>query len=154
MNIKKYKKGENKKLSTHFRLKEYECKCNDCKETLVDLDHIISLELIRSVLNQPISITSAYRCPSHNKAIGGVTNSQHLLGTATDIQVKDATPKVVQSLADHIFNGLGKYDTFTHVDSRVTRARWDNTTKKGMLGDGPSIDAMDAILADLEDDLL
>ncbi len=33
----------------------------------------------------PIHISSGYRCPRLNKAVGGVKNSQHLTGQAVDI---------------------------------------------------------------------
>ena len=42
------------------------------------------LEPARAILNLPLIITSAYRCPALNKEIGGVKNSQHLNGTAAD----------------------------------------------------------------------
>jgi len=45
--IKKFKKGEDVRLSTNFHLREYECSCNDCSETLVDLDHIEKLQKLR-----------------------------------------------------------------------------------------------------------
>ena len=44
------------------------------------------LQPIREALGQPIVISSGYRCPELNKAVGGVKNSQHLLGQAADIK--------------------------------------------------------------------
>ena len=35
----------------------------------------------------PIRITSGYRCPELNRAVGGVKNSQHLQGEAADIHL-------------------------------------------------------------------
>ena len=95
-NIKKYKKGENKKLSTNFHLREYECSCSDCQETLVDLDHVKKLQKLREDLGVSIKITSAYRCPKHNAAVGGSAKSQHKEGSATDIQVSGMEPTAVQ----------------------------------------------------------
>jgi hypothetical protein len=43
------------------------------------------LERIRSTLNVPITVTSAYRCEALNKAVGGVPNSDHTRGHAADI---------------------------------------------------------------------
>ena len=34
-------------------------------------------------------VTSGYRCPIHNAAIGGAAESQHIYGTAADIAVRD-----------------------------------------------------------------
>ena len=44
------------------------------------------LEKLR-VLNgaQPLLLSSGYRCPRLNKAIGGVKNSQHIQGQAADV---------------------------------------------------------------------
>ena len=37
---------------------------------------------------------------------------------------------MVADIAEKLFDGVGRYDTFTHVDSRGLRARWDMRTKK------------------------
>ena len=86
---KTYKRGEDVKLSTNFHLKEFECHCNyaDCTEVPVNEDHIARLQTLRNTLGKSIKITSGYRCPKHNKDVGGVAKSQHVLGNATDIQV-------------------------------------------------------------------
>ena len=43
------------------------------------------LERIRLHLGVPVSITSGYRCPPLNRAVGGVTSSDHTQGHAADI---------------------------------------------------------------------
>lgn len=45
------------------------------------------LQPIRNKYGKPIIVTSGYRCPQLNAAIGGVKTSQHLLGEAADISV-------------------------------------------------------------------
>jgi uncharacterized protein YcbK (DUF882 family) len=150
--IKKYEKGEDIQLSANFHLKEYECSCSNCSETLVDLDHIKKLQQLRQDLGSAIRITSAYRCPSHNKAVGGSDNSQHKIGTATDIQVSGMDPSEVQDACEK-FDGLGRYDTFTHIDSRGSKARWDKRTEEEFLPDGPTEDDIDISLEDIEKDL-
>ena len=89
------------------------------------------LEALRSVLNAPIHITSAYRSELHNKSIGGKLNSQHLLGKAADIQVKGKSPKQVHKAILKLIKdgkilegGLGLYDTFVHYDIRGKASRW------------------------------
>jgi hypothetical protein len=152
-NIKKFKKGEDVKLSANFHLSEYECRCSKCSETLVDLDHVAKLQQLREDLASPIKITSGYRCPDHNAAVGGAKLSQHKLGTATDIQVKGMDPSEVQDACEH-FKGLGRYDTFTHIDSRNgDKARWDNRKNKDLLPDGPSEDDINITLDDIEKNL-
>lgn len=45
------------------------------------------LEPARVAFGSPIYITSGYRCPALNKAVGGKPTSQHLRGEAADLQV-------------------------------------------------------------------
>lgn len=151
-NIKKYSKGDRTKLSTNFSAKEFDCSCSNCSETLIDLDHVEKLQKLREDLGTSINITSAYRCESHNAAVGGSSRSQHKLGTATDIQVSGMNPSEVQDACEH-FDGLGRYDSFTHIDSRGSKARWDKRTKEELLPSGPSIDDIDVSLEDIEKDL-
>lgn len=44
------------------------------------------LQPIRDAWGGPIHVTSGYRCPRLNAAVGGVKNSQHVLGQAADIR--------------------------------------------------------------------
>ena len=43
------------------------------------------LDPIRERWGKPIFVTSGFRCPELNKAVGGVRNSEHLTGCAADI---------------------------------------------------------------------
>jgi hypothetical protein len=129
-NIKSFKRGDTTKLSANFSVKEFECQCGKCAETLIDLDHVQRLQQLRDNLGRSITINSAYRCPAHNTAVGGENKSQHMLGTATDIIIKGVSPDEVADSSEKIFDGIGRYDTFTHVDSRGKRARWDFRSKK------------------------
>lgn len=43
------------------------------------------LEPMREWLNAPLLVTSGFRCYELNKAVGGVENSEHLIGEAADI---------------------------------------------------------------------
>ena len=47
------------------------------------------LDPLRRILLTPITITSGYRCPELNKAVGGVANSWHTKGNAADLRIKD-----------------------------------------------------------------
>lgn len=44
------------------------------------------LDPARKELGSPITVTSGYRSPELNKAVGGVSNSQHLTGCAADLK--------------------------------------------------------------------
>ena len=43
------------------------------------------LDPIRRCYGAPIIVTSGYRCPALNTAVGGVANSHHIVGCAVDI---------------------------------------------------------------------
>ena len=43
------------------------------------------LDPIRRRYGAPIIVTSGYRCPALNTAVGGVANSHHIVGCAADI---------------------------------------------------------------------
>jgi hypothetical protein len=127
-NVKTFKKGDKTKLSANFSVAEFECKCGKCEETLINLDHVKRLQQLRDDLGSTITINSAYRCPAHNSAVGGEKNSMHMKGHATDITVKGMTPDEVADACEK-FDGLGRYNTFTHIDSRGSKARWDFRVK-------------------------
>lgn len=152
MNIKKFKKGENVKLSKNFHLSEAECKCNACDETLVDLDHVVKLQQLREDLNASIKVTSWYRCEIHNKNVGGASKSIHKLGSATDIVVSGMEPNEVADACEK-FDGLGRYDSFTHIDSRGSYSRWDKRSVEEYLPPGPTEEDIDISLEDLEKEL-
>jgi len=86
---------------------------------------IQKLEELRAVLGgKSIYITSGYRTPAHNARVGGALKSQHLCGRAADIQVAGVSPRAVAEAAKRIFNGVGLYRSFVHVDVRTIRSHW------------------------------
>ena len=126
-------------LTKNFSKSEFDCNCG-CdmpEEVLMEIQKLAGqLQHIRDFIRKPIKITNAYRCPEHNKKVGGVSNSQHILGKAADIQVSGLDPlevyKTIDNLTEHghiLQGGLGKYNTFTHYDIGKTRARWDKTVE-------------------------
>jgi hypothetical protein len=61
------------------------------------------LQPLRDALGKPISISSGYRSPDVNKAIGGSATSDHTRGQAADIEVAGMSNK---DLAEHIRDNL------------------------------------------------
>lgn len=49
------------------------------------------LQPIREAWGKPIVVSSGYRCPKLNKAVGGAANSQHAFGSASDIHTTENT---------------------------------------------------------------
>jgi uncharacterized protein YcbK (DUF882 family) len=127
--IKAYskKKDGNKKLSANFRVKEFAC-TDGTDPIFIDTDLVNVLQKIRNHFGKSVTITSAYRTPGKNKAVGGTAYSQHLYGKAADIKVKGVAPKTVATYANKLMpksGGIGTYKTFTHIDVRSTKSRWN-----------------------------
>ena len=115
------------KLSAHFDRSEFACHCG-CGFNTVDAELLTTLEIVRQHFDAPLTINSACRCSSHNEAVGGGSKSQHLIGRAADIVVEGVAPSEVADYIDQMWPdtyGLGRYNSFTHVDTRVARGRWD-----------------------------
>jgi len=110
-------------LSKHFNRSEFACKCG-CGFDTVDYELLLVVEDVRTHFNKPITINSGCRCVKHNASVGGTERSQHVKGKAADIVVKGVEPKEVADYIGDWTGGLKAYDTFTHVDSRNSRARW------------------------------
>lgn len=128
----------------HFKIEEFACinrqegRVVDGKpyalgelvtdQILLDEKLVEQLELLRKYFGQSVRILSGYRSYHYNKAVGGAPSSKHMEGRAADIVVAGTTPDEVWEYANaHIrYGGVGRYDTFTHIDCRVQGfARWD-----------------------------
>ena len=126
--INKLKKDYLKHTVKHFSDGEFKCKC--CGKLYagkVPMSLKLYLEIIRYHFNKPIIIYSGYRCSKHNANVGGAKYSQHLIGKAADIYVEGHFPKTVYNFVNTLmpyYGGVGKYNTFTHIDIRGTHARW------------------------------
>lgn len=123
-------------LSQHFTLAEMACKCGcggeNKPEILTNLKALANaLEVLRLAAGKTaVHINCAYRCPAHNKAVGGEDQSLHLTGKAADIRIEGQEPGKTQAVAQlvAVLGGVGSYKTFTHVDIRPRtkglQARW------------------------------
>ena len=125
------------KLTKNFSLDEFQCKCG-CDMPRSVMENIFKLsdqlQILRDIYGA-IDVNSAYRCKSHNESIGSKSTSQHILGKAADITAGLKPGELADVIEEDInnnvvkFGGLGRYNTFTHVDIRNNKARWDKTKK-------------------------
>lgn len=127
MNVVEFSKANDgeTRLSENFKVKEFACK-DGTDKILIDLDMIPILQKIRDV-GGVVTINSAYRTPSHNKAVGGASNSYHLYGRAFDIVSEKLSTTDICNLANTLgVKGIIKYPSFVHIDSRDTKYHADN----------------------------
>lgn len=128
MTVNAYSKAKNgaEKLSRNFRVREFACS-DGTDPVFIAPELVRLLQDLRDYFGAPITVHSGYRTAAKNKAVGGAAYSQHLYGAAADISVKGVTPlRVAQQARAHLGDkgGVGRYDTFTHVDVRGKRADW------------------------------
>ncbi len=123
------------RLTKNFTQREFKSKDGATmpEEVLCNIKDLAdNLQVLRDFLGEPVRINSAYRSPAHNKSIGGSKNSQHLIGKASDIRVRDIETKDLYLIIESLIidgkmteGGLGLYNTFVHYDIRGNKARWD-----------------------------
>lgn len=98
------------------------------------------LDPLRSHLGRPVIITSGYRSPALNKAIGGAKNSQHALGQAADIVVPGmSVDEVIQNIVDlglPYDQMIHEFGSWVHISYgprqrrqalKAARSRWGRT---------------------------
>ena len=146
MAILTYKFDDQTQLSPHFNAREFRCQCGQPHETLIASELIDKLEALNTALNcSKIIVTSGYRCPEHDKAVGGTSSGQHTKGTAADVCCygQDGQPissKTVCCKAQDLgFGGIANITSsyqYTHLDVR-TGYRWlgDETKGNGTITD-------------------
>ena len=120
-------------LSPHFHVREFRCK-DGTDTVMVDEALTVVLQCIREHFGKAVTITSGYRTPAHNAAVGGAKSSQHLLGRAADIRVRGVSVEDVAAYAERLmpdWGGVGRYPVkagrttgWVHVDTRADKARW------------------------------
>ena len=141
----KYEYTDETQLSAHFNAREFRCKCGKTHDIEINPNLVTNLEKLYRVLDcSKIVVTSGYRCPDHDKAVGGNGTGQHTKGNAADIICYGqdgsviSTKKVACKAQDIGFRGIGNIDsTYTaiHVDVR-TGAKWygDEAVRGGTSG--------------------
>jgi hypothetical protein len=123
-------------LTPHFTLDELTASQTatrrgiDNKPTIQILRNLTSLaetlEQVRALVGQPLTISSGYRCPDLNKWVGGASNSAHTLGLAADITCKGMTPQELARrirASDIAFDQLIYEGTWVHLGLSATTPR-------------------------------
>ena len=116
------------RLSENFFEAEFACPC--CGQTEVDPRLVKGLQKFREALGEPLFISSGYRCPKHNRAVGGRGASAHLSGKAADVFAHGftATELFRRAAAFSAFRNwnIGVYPDrhFLHLEVGTQPKRW------------------------------
>ncbi|MBQ3585204.1 MAG: hypothetical protein II964_00690 [Synergistaceae bacterium] len=110
----------------HFKVSEFVCKCG-CgfgrKEGDLDQRLIDMAETIRQAVGVPVRVNSGCRCAKHNRAVGGVKGSKHMLGKAADLSCSLGAAKLFQTVKKLYAEGklpaldfCKEYKSWIHID--------------------------------------
>lgn len=139
MAIKVYslKKDGNKKLSSHFKVKEFRCK--DATDKILLNDQLVPLleKLFTKLKCSTIIVNSGYRTDAYSVKVGGYAGDQHTKGNAADIRCNKngkviPAKEVCCALEELGHNGGVGYisSTSVHVDVRGSKSWFDETNGK------------------------
>ena len=107
----------------NFKPSEFDCKGTG--RIALDPDAMDKLQALRTRIGKPFHIVSGYRSPEHNRNVGGAPRSKHMEGIAFDVSMSGHNREEFIREAEKMgFNGIGRYPSFVHIDTRPNRARW------------------------------
>jgi len=69
----------------YFSIDEFKCLC--CNVNKFNTNNITILDNIRDLYEKPLFVASGYRCEKHNKEVGGVIDSEHVIGEGVDFGI-------------------------------------------------------------------
>lgn len=127
-----WKKGDVYPFNKYFKTSEFSCQCklSSCVEQKASKELINKLTQLRESINEPLSITSGFRCREHQEEIrrSGVSTvvakvSTHELGDAADVKPTRTSIKDFETIAAKFFMAIGIAKTFLHLDLRSDKVR-------------------------------
>lgn len=86
---------------------DQELRCPCCGRNEMSPEFVTIMDEVRELVDQPLIVNSAYRCPAHNAEVGGSPRSSHVEGLAMDVQCNDN--RLRYSLLDALFFVTEKY---------------------------------------------
>lgn len=115
-------------ITEHFDSSMFRCKCANKHDFQIDVDHVKLLEkLMPEIGATKAHVTSGFRCPDHDKAVGGKGTGWHTKGYATDVCFYHQNGAIISSklvcckAQDLGFKGIANINAtynYTHLDSR------------------------------------
>ena len=101
----------------NFKKAEFKCPCGKCNGygKGIQTTLLITLQALRNEYGK-LDVTSGYRCPAHNKEVGGSSNSKHMDGAAADFYVAGFNS---QSKRVSVVNELKKTKYYNYAYTNV-----------------------------------
>jgi uncharacterized protein YcbK (DUF882 family) len=105
----------------YFKAEEFTCRCG-CGTNLIDHAFVTKLDDLRHNLGFGLTISSGYRCPTHNARVSSTGRTgPHTTGQAADISVSHGRAyDVLQTAMMMKFSGIGinqkGASRFIHLD--------------------------------------
>lgn len=94
----------------------------------------MQMEKVRSALgNRPIKVTSGYRNPKVNKAVGGVPTSAHAKAYAVDFHVPGLTLDQIMAAISHKFSGVLFDQLIKETSRNVVHISFDPRLRRQVL---------------------
>ena len=117
-----------------FKEREFRCRCcgglpPDAQENIRALVENV-LDPARERYGGPVTVNSGYRCPKHNREVGGVSASQHLRGEAADVCCADNRRLAKLIVEQGRFDQLIIYPSFVHVSYKKNGANRHQVLRK------------------------
>jgi hypothetical protein len=97
------------------------------------------LEWVRAQYGVPVDVSSGYRDPAYNRAVGGAGESVHADFCAVDFLPRGQNPravglKILREFPDAKLLGIGVYNSFVHVDARHQVGLSKGTSRPALFG--------------------
>ena len=116
----------------NFKVSEFACKCG-CGKNDIDQRVMDMAQVIRDELGVPVRVNSGCRCEKHNRNVGGVKGSKHVLGKACDLSCGLGAGRMFEAVKRLYEAGMLpeldyciRYKTFIHIDCGGRRSHmWE-----------------------------
>ena len=109
----------------YFQIEEFDSRDVKGSGSNMDATFLSMIDEARAIANVPFKITSGYRTEKHNNKIGGVKDSSHLSGLASDISCVDSRSRYIMlnALNKVGFCRIGIAKTFIHCDISTDKSQ-------------------------------
>lgn len=109
----------------YFSISEFDSPDVKGSGNSMDEDFLEMIDKAREIADIPFKINSGFRTVEHNRKVGGVSGSSHLLGLAADIAVKDSRHRsiIVNACIEAGFTRIGVAKSFIHVDNDMYKTQ-------------------------------